>query len=203
MSNKIMKSFLAVMAFAILTCSSVFANPIVVDYYYGDGCGFCEKIKPFITEYEAQHKEDVKFNWNEIWNNKDNNKKFQSEMAKFGVPQEERGTPTVVVNNTVIIGSKNIHDQLAKEVEKAKTNPNKEIVKYVSPKKEPPVPEQLPKVTDPKTTQQSDDSACLDKVLSGLNICLISILGVTTLTSLGYIAYMKNKTKENKKEENK
>ena len=199
MRSKLIKLFLTVMAFAILTCSNVFANPIVVDYYYGDGCGFCEKIKPYLTEFEAQHKEDVQFNWNEIWNNKDNNEEFQSEMTTFAVPQEDRGTPTVVVNKTVIIGSKNIREQLEEEIEKAKTNPNKEIVKYVAPIKQQPAPKNLPKVEDPK--QPSSDSACFKKVLSGLNIGIISILALSTFGSLGYIIYLKNNSKKENKEE--
>lgn len=197
MRNKLIKSFFAVMAFAILTCASVFANPVVVDYYYGEGCGYCERLKPWLVEFENQHKEDVKINWNEIWNNDDNNKKFQSEMTKFDVPQEERGTPTAVVNNKVIIGSKNIHDQLEEEVKNAQTNPNKEIVKYVAPVKQKNASESLPKVTNPKV-QQNDDSACLKKVVEGLNIGILSILTISTLSSLGYIVYLQNKVKKDK-----
>lgn len=193
------KTILSLSALAVLSCSTVFANPIVVDYYYGDGCSFCAKIEPMLKEYESQHKEDVKINWYEIWKNEDNNKRFQEEMGKFEVPSDERGTPSAVVNNKVLVGSKDIADQLAKEVENAKNNPNKEIVKFVSEKPQQ-VPNKLPQVNDQKFSQEDKDAYCYNKLTKNLNLGIIGFLLVTTLGSFLYIIYNINRKleKENK-----
>ena len=199
MNKNFKKVMLTLSALAVFSCNSVFANPIVVDYYYGEGCGYCKQLKPWLDEYESQHKEDVQINWHEIWNNKENNQKFQDNMAKFGVPAEERGTPSAIVNNKVLIGSKDIHDELDNEVQKAKTNPNKEPVKYVSEKPQQIPQEQLPKVADPKVTNQEKDAYCYEKLTKQLNLGIISILSLTTLGSLLYIVHNKAKKKEENK----
>ena len=196
MNKNFKKVMLTMSALAVFSCNIAFANPVVVDYYYGEGCGYCKQLKPWLDEYESQHKEDVKINRHEIWNNQENNKKFQDHMAKFDVPAEERGTPTAVVNNKVLIGSKVIHDELNKEVQNAKTNPNKEPIKYVPLNPQPVPQEQLPQIVDPKVDNQDKDAYCYEKLTKNLNLGLITVLSLTTLGSLLYIVHDKAKKKE-------
>lgn len=105
-------------------CANVFASPaenidnskIQIEYFWGDGCSHCEAIKPTLELLEGKYKEDVVFNKHEIWNDKEEALKFNQYMELFKVPEDSRGTPSIIINNKPLIGDKEIIATLENEI---------------------------------------------------------------------------------------
>ena len=122
--TKQLKIFLFAL-FVILSIANIsFAasadGKVQIDYYWGDGCGHCEAIKPFLDDFEQRHKDDVNMVRHEVWKHPDEAQKFNDMMDVYGVPQNRRGTPTLIVNGTLLVGGQEIPQRLEQEVVKAK-----------------------------------------------------------------------------------
>lgn len=169
MIHKIWKMIVPMLAMMIFASATVFANPVQVDYYWGDGCGFCAKLKPWLDKYEEEHKDTVQINRFEIWKDKDNDEKFNAAMTVYQVPEGQRGTPTAVVNNHVLVGYQNIINGLDKQVQEAQTNPSKEIVPYKAPAQKKAQPQQPQKAekSEQKFSQADMDNYAWNKVTNG------------------------------------
>lgn len=102
-------------------------DKIQIIYFWGIGCHFCEKVEPFLQQIENKYKDDIYFNKYEIFKNKDNYKQFESIMGVYNIPNEEQGTPTLIINNKVLVGSTKIEDELEAEIQKALNNKNSHL----------------------------------------------------------------------------
>ena len=95
-------------------------------YYYGETCGFCKRLVPWLNEMDEKYKDDLVIERHEIFNNREENKKYNQMMQLYNVRQESRGTPTMIINRKVLIGTDQIQNQFeaeflaAKEALKAK-----------------------------------------------------------------------------------
>ena len=117
--NKIKILFLtliAVCSFFSVSFASEATDKIQIDYYWGDGCTHCAKIEPFIKAVEDKYKDEIQINHFEIWKNKDNALKFNQYMELYRVPEDERGTPSLIINNKALVGSEEIGNKLEEEV---------------------------------------------------------------------------------------
>ncbi len=96
------------------------AGKVKAYYYYGDGCGWCGKLAPWLAEFEQTNQDAITIEHFEIFKDKTNHSRYSQIMKLYGIPQEEQGTPTMVVNNKVLIGYDRIKNELQKEFEAAK-----------------------------------------------------------------------------------
>lgn len=116
------------MSIIIMTTSFAFAesntqsddstpkNKIDIQYFWGDGCSHCEELEPWLNEFENENKDKVVIHRHEIWKNKKEATAFSQLMNIYGVPKNQQGTPTLIVNNKVIIGTTDIENKLPNEV---------------------------------------------------------------------------------------
>ncbi|RJR26793.1 cytochrome c biogenesis protein [candidate division WWE3 bacterium] len=105
------KKFLSVIAFGIIVVllpvlSSAQENKIY--FFYGNGCPHCAVVEEyfekngFFDKYPIENKE--------IYFNRDNAFLYNALMGKLGVPEQQRGVPTLVVGDKVFVGDKPIID---------------------------------------------------------------------------------------------
>ena len=88
-----------------------------VVYFYGAECPHCKDLAPWLDGFIAAHKDDVNVTKYEFWHDKKNAELFANTMRLFKVPDGEAGAPSIVVNNKVLIGTKQIREELEKEVQ--------------------------------------------------------------------------------------
>jgi thiol-disulfide isomerase/thioredoxin len=69
-------------------------NPVVVYFFWGDGCPHCKKAKPFLEEL-AQNNPGVQIKAFEVWNDKDNLELLRKFAAGFGF--EAKSVPTIFI----------------------------------------------------------------------------------------------------------
>lgn len=84
---------------------------VCVRFFYGLGCPHCAKVEPFVKEL-AERYPNVKLKTYEVYYNKTNYELFNKLNEKFGVPFDDRGVPTVVVGNDILIGVSEIEANL-------------------------------------------------------------------------------------------
>ena len=116
-----------VVLFAFTTCFAAESqsqqpeHPTVqADYYYAFGCGFCEKLEPWLSKIAVKHNDDLTIHWIEVSLNQDGLKKYVSMVVNNKVPSERRGTPTLYINGKVLVGNDEIKSHLEEEFAKAK-----------------------------------------------------------------------------------
>ena len=113
-------SLFVILSIANISFAASADGKVQIDYYWGDGCGHCEAIKPFLDDFEQRHKDDVNMVRHEVWKHPDEAQRFNDMMDVYGVPQNRRGTPTLIVNGTLLVGGQEIPQRLEQEVVKAK-----------------------------------------------------------------------------------
>ena len=118
MLNKLMSMLLAVFAFVFITSAPAFAEQpkTEVIYFYGAECPHCQNLKPWLDSFEEKHRDIAEIYRYEFWHNASNAEMFKTAMNLYGVPENEAGAPAVVVNGKVLIGTKDIEEQLEKEI---------------------------------------------------------------------------------------
>lgn len=82
---------------------------LTVYFFYGEECPYCHETKPFVQELSLK-RTDVNFQILEIWHNETNKNLAKKMLADLG--QQYRGVPLVIVENTTLIGSIDIPEQL-------------------------------------------------------------------------------------------
>ena len=115
-----------IFAFLAVICSalSIFLSPtasaqdnrVQVVYFWGAECPHCAHLKPWLDLFEKTHADTVKIDRYEFWHDEGNAKMFMRTMKMYGIPDNEAGAPAAVVNNKVLIGTKDIQEQLEHEV---------------------------------------------------------------------------------------
>lgn len=92
---------------------------VEVVYFWGAECPHCHNLKPWLDEFEESHKDTLKVNRYEFWHNEVNAQFFMNTMAIYHVPENQAGAPAMVVNNKVLIGTKNIQEHFEEEYKAA------------------------------------------------------------------------------------
>jgi len=87
---------------------------VCVVYFYSKFCGHCKEIKPFIDELEIKYQDQImihRFDVSAPGN--------MSVFNNFCIANEYsgRGVPTLGINDKILVGSKNIEDNLEKEIQ--------------------------------------------------------------------------------------
>ncbi|HWQ65727.1 MAG TPA: hypothetical protein VN372_02535, partial [Methanospirillum sp.] len=108
----------------LLNDSNGVGNHIVVDFFYNPTCGSCQKVLPFIKEYEA-NSSIVRVNYNNLADN-------QSNVEKFTVMQNKLGNvhlhvPLVIIGDRYLNGEENITrnlDRLVSDINATKVVPH-------------------------------------------------------------------------------
>ena len=86
-------------------------NPVVIYFFWGDGCPHCAEAKPFLADL-AQRYLEVQVRDYEVWYVPENSELFQAMAAGNGF--EPRAVPTFLVGNRHWVG---FNDQVAREIE--------------------------------------------------------------------------------------
>lgn len=115
-----MKKILAIVAsfFVLLfSFSSSFAQEEkTIYYFYGIGCPHCATVSEYFEENDIYEKYPLEKK--EIYQNKENAALFNEVMEERGVPVFQRGVPTVVMGDKVIVGDAPIINNFEEEANK-------------------------------------------------------------------------------------
>ncbi len=82
-----------------ILCTVVQAESVKVDYYNQAGCSHCETFEKILEQVKTEGKYQLVVNSYEIRLDPAGRSKFIEMAKKFGIPEEEWGTPTVVLND--------------------------------------------------------------------------------------------------------
>jgi cytochrome c biogenesis protein CcdA/glutaredoxin len=98
--------FLLLLVF--ITSNSIFAvqaqvkNQETIYFFYGNGCPHCSKVEEYFQKNDIYTKYSIESK--EIYFNKDNAILFNKLLDERAVPDTQRGVPTLIVKNKVIMG---------------------------------------------------------------------------------------------------
>lgn len=131
------------------------ASPVVVNVFYGDGCGYCHKLLKFLDDLKKDEKYGVMFTVDkyEVWGNKENYTLAESVAAHLN--EEMGGVPFYVIGNQAMTGFvESYGDSVKKTIETAYYSEAKNIVSIVKSNNEPQKNNSLtqPQKTTNKTT---------------------------------------------------
>jgi len=86
---------------------------LCVTYFYSKFCGHCKEIKPFMDELENKYQGQIMFHRFDVTAPEN-----MSIFNKFCIANEYsgRGVPTLGINNRILVGSKQIKDNLENEI---------------------------------------------------------------------------------------
>lgn len=170
------KAFLSFLALLIVvtaviasfspTASAATAKKVEVMYFWGDGCAHCKKLKPWLDEYEKENADKVEIGHYEIWKDKENAKLFKDVLTAHAYPLKEAGTPAVVVNGKVFVGTKEVEENLPKEAEDAWEKLQKD--------ENPPSTEGKEKRSDPELSDYG--AIALAALADSINPCAMMVL---------------------------
>ena len=111
-----------VMSFFIMTGGNVAsaaaaqqATKVEAIYFWGAECPHCQNLKPWLNEFEKEHKDTFKTSRYEFWHNENNAQFFMNTMQMYRIPENQAGAPAMVINNKVLIGTKEIKENLETE----------------------------------------------------------------------------------------
>ena len=126
--NKMWNIIVMTVLAMLVSISAVFAetpnnDKVRIDYYWGIGCHFCEKVKPFLDDVKLKYGDKVDFREHEVFQNEHNFTVFQQVMTLYKFDPTKIGTPTLIINGIVLTGSGNIEDALIPAIEDALAHP--------------------------------------------------------------------------------
>ena len=128
--NKLFRIFFVSLFTFTLFLSTAFAgepeqnnNKVRIDYYWGIGCHFCEKVKPFLEDVKSKYDDKIDFREHEVFQNEHNFLVFQQVMKIYRFDPNNIGTPTLIINGNVLSGSGNIENSLIPMIEDLLAHP--------------------------------------------------------------------------------
>lgn len=128
--NKLFRIFFVSLFTFVLFLGTAFAgepeqnnNKVRIDYYWGIGCHFCEKVKPFLEDVKSKYNDRIDFREHEVFQNEHNFLVFQQVMKIYRFDPNNIGTPTLIINGNVLSGSGNIENSLIPMIEDLLAHP--------------------------------------------------------------------------------
>jgi len=121
-----MNKFNPIFLFVILMLSinqihaSDTSNSTCIYFFYGTGCPHCSQVEPFLNELETKYP-NVEIQKFEIYDNRPNLVLLNNYFYAYGVPENQRGVPTIFIGNKFLTGDKPIFENLENEI---LANPN-------------------------------------------------------------------------------
>lgn len=88
--------------------------PVVIYFFWGDGCPHCAKAKPFLSNLVEQNP-NIELRSFEVWNVEENQELFKKMTAAYGF--EPHAVPTIFIGNQYWVGyNDTIQDEIQKSV---------------------------------------------------------------------------------------
>lgn len=88
-------------------------DSIVITMFWGDGCPHCAAAKPFLKDLQERYDRVVLREY-EIWYNEGNRALFNKTADEYGVPQQGRGVPLIIINDRYWMG---YNEQVGAQIE--------------------------------------------------------------------------------------
>ena len=109
---KVAKAAILVASMVLLLWSAHLVNGAVltVEFFWGEGCPHCEKVKPLIEDLSHRYS-GIEFRSYEVYGNQANARLLLQRYAEYDAPNE-RGVPVVLIGRTLLLGDQPIIDSL-------------------------------------------------------------------------------------------
>ncbi|MCX8030216.1 MAG: hypothetical protein N3A59_01375 [Thermodesulfovibrionales bacterium] len=105
---------------------------VIIYFFEGKGCPFCEKEKLFLKEMQKTFK-NLQIKEYEVWHNKDNAFLLQQMMNFFNLPLQ--GVPVTFIGDKVFIGfSEDMKKEIKKAIERCLTSPCVNTIELIEKK---------------------------------------------------------------------
>ena len=118
----IKKSLMIFIGIIVLLSNIALANmstdKVLIKYYWGIGCSHCEEIEPFIEKISLKYQDKINLQKYEVFQD---NKNFQQlindcKLINPNINTNRLGTPTIIINNKILMGSGEIENSLENEI---------------------------------------------------------------------------------------
>lgn len=159
--------FATLLFFLNMAHPSQAGNSTCIYFFYGTGCPHCAQIEPFLNEMEIKY-QDIEIQKFEIYDNRPNLVLLNNYFNAYGVPETERGVPTIFIGNTVLTGDKPIFENLENEILKNSSSVCPDIRKVYN------------------TTGQFGDSSPIKSITE---LSLITVIGAALVDSINPCAF--------------
>lgn len=116
MTRKIFTAFFVALLFFGIVSSTSAQSTTKIYFFYGTGCPHCGEVEKYFEEKDLYARYPVEKK--EIYFDHDNALLYNQVLDQLGVVKENRGVPTVVIGNKVIVGDKPIIDNFVAEADK-------------------------------------------------------------------------------------
>jgi len=77
-------------------------NKVDVLFFYGTGCGHCEKVKPTIQEFEDKYEDVVDIHWQDVYTDQEASALFSFYAKEYNIAS--RGVPTLIIGDKILQG---------------------------------------------------------------------------------------------------
>ena len=104
-----------IMAFSNIASAAPAQEKVEVIYFWGAECPHCKNLKPWLDETEEKYKDTLHVGRYEFWHNDVNAQFFLNTIETFRVPRNQAGAPAMVINNKMLIGTKEIKERFEAE----------------------------------------------------------------------------------------
>jgi cytochrome c biogenesis protein CcdA len=111
----------------LMLAGNVYAHQANVSYFYGDGCKHCAKVHVSGVLEEVANMDGVTVEQFEIYYNDENRQKYMDICNRFGIPQDDRGIPFVMIeceNNSIYIMGESIIGKLPEVLKTCESDEN-------------------------------------------------------------------------------
>lgn len=123
MKKTLIFSFI-ISVFFLIGVSSVYATEIGnIYFFYGTGCPHCAQVEKFFEDGKLF--DTYPIDKREIYFNRDNAILFNDILDRLNIPSNERGVPTVVIGDKVLVGDKPIMENFKVTADEFLQNINK------------------------------------------------------------------------------
>lgn len=148
-------------------------DAVAVEFFWGEGCPYCEQQKVFLDELEAAHP-DIVVNRYEVWNDAANQQVMRDALAPFGI--EPTGVPATVIDDRHWVGfNEQIGDEIADVVAARSTVTVADEVSTA------PGAEDAADADAEQLAAASDDGGSGSSVLIGLGVAVAAAVALGTV----------------------
>lgn len=144
-------------------------------FFYGTGCAHCAKVEQYFEKEQIYQKYAIEKK--EIYSNRDNAQFFNQLLDAKNIPAADRGVPTIIIGDTILVGDQQIIDQFITEADA-----------HLGLEKHSEYQEEQTAQPQPEPTTQSTSltlfAVILGSLVDAINPCAFAVLIILMMTIL-------------------
>jgi cytochrome c biogenesis protein CcdA/glutaredoxin len=171
--KKIVIAIVTILIFFGLATKTNAQDPAKIYFFYGNGCPHCSLVEQYFEENDLYDRYPIEKK--EIYFNRDNAVLYSIMLDKLKYPIGERGVPTVVIGDKMLVGDKPIIDNFISEADKFLENDND--VNIATP------------TMEEKKAQITPSASEEEKEKTNIDLTLAAVVGASAVDAINPCAF--------------